>query len=134
LRFVDSNVFIYHMAQDPRYGETASRILRRIEEGEETATSTLVVAQVCGYLRWKGRSDIIPLYIDFLRSIPNLMKMETTLDDFLEAEEICRSHSIGWRMWDDAVITAQMRRIGVDEIYSNDGDFDSIPGVKRLFK
>jgi len=27
-----------------------------------------------------------------------------------------------------------MRRLKIDEIYSNDRDFDEIPGIKRIFK
>jgi predicted nucleic acid-binding protein len=51
LRFIDSNIFVYHMADDPQYGGVAARILERVEEGEEAATSTLVIAQVGSYLR-----------------------------------------------------------------------------------
>jgi predicted nucleic acid-binding protein len=36
--------------------------------------------------------------------------------------------------WDDIVIASQMKRCGIDEIYSNDSDFDSIPGIKRVFE
>lgn len=36
-------------------------------------------------------------------------------------------------MWDDLVITAQMKRLGITEIYSNDKDFDRIPWIKRIF-
>ena len=43
-------------------------------------------------------------------------------------------HSLKWRFWDDLVIAAQMSRMGIREIYSNDKDFDKIPGVKRIFK
>jgi len=134
LRFIDSNIFIYHMAQDPRYGEVASSIIKRVEEGEEAATSTLVIVQVCSYLKWRRRSEAIPLFLNFLRSLPNLLKLETTLNDFIEAEETCRSYNLSWRMWDDMVIVAQMKRIGVEEIYSNDLDFDRIPGVRRVFE
>jgi predicted nucleic acid-binding protein len=133
LRFVDSNVFIYHMAQDPRYGATATRILERIEEGEEAATSTLVIAQVCSYLRWGKREEVIPIYLGFLRSLPNLVKVDTIFEDLVEAVEMSRKLDLGWRTWDDLVIAAQMARMGVMEIYSNDRDFDEILGVKRIF-
>jgi predicted nucleic acid-binding protein len=36
-------------------------------------------------------------------------------------------------MWDDIVIAAQMKRLKMKEIYSNDKDFDNIQWVKRLF-
>lgn len=121
------------MAQDPRYGATATRILERIEEGEEAATSTLVIAQVCSYLRWGKREEVIPIYLGFLRSLPNLVKVDTIFEDLVEAVEMSRKLDLGWRTWDDLVIAAQMARMGVMEIYSNDRDFDEILGVKRIF-
>lgn len=35
--------------------------------------------------------------------------------------------------WGDAIITAQMKKLGIFEIYSNDADFDHIPNIKRIF-
>jgi predicted nucleic acid-binding protein len=134
MRFVDANVFVYHMAQDPRYGEPATGILKRIEDGEGAATSTLAISQVCGYLKWKGRWDAVPSFLAFLRSLPNLLKADTTFIDLVRAQEICTEHDLDWRLWDDLVIVAQMDRLGIDEIYSNDADFDAIPRIRRIFK
>jgi predicted nucleic acid-binding protein len=36
-------------------------------------------------------------------------------------------------IWDDLVIASQMKRMNITEIYSNNSDFDSIAGVKRIF-
>lgn len=44
LRFIDSNVFVYHLPADPRYGRRATAILQSVEDGEETVTSTLSIA------------------------------------------------------------------------------------------
>jgi len=134
LRFIDSNVFVYHMAGDPEYGDVASEIIGRVEGGEEAATSTLVISQVCGYLKWRRRDDVIPSFLGFLRSLPNLIKIETAFIDFVQARELCVRHNLNWRFWDDLVVAAQMNRMSISEIYSNDKDFDKIPGVKRIFK
>jgi len=122
------------MAEDPEYGDIASEIIKRIEGGEEAATSTLVISQVCGYLKWRRRDDVIPSFLGFLRSLPNLSKIDTVFIDFVEARELCLKHRLNWRFWDDLVIAAQMNRMGIREIYSNDKDFDKIPGIKRIFK
>jgi len=121
------------MANDPRYGRTATKIMERIEEGEEVATSTLIISQVCGYLRCKGRSDVVPTFLEFLRSVPNLFKVETTFNDFLQALKLCAEHNLNWKMWDNLLIAAQMKRLKISEVYSNDKDFDIIPGIKRIF-
>lgn len=134
LRFIDSNIFVYHMAQDPRYGEQASKLVKSIEEGEETVTSTLIIAQVCGYLKWRKRPEVIPKFIDFILSLPNLKKIETTFMDFIQARELSTRYGINWKLWDDLVISAQMKRLDIREIYSNDIDFDRIPAVGRIFE
>ncbi|MBO3797523.1 MAG: type II toxin-antitoxin system VapC family toxin [Thermoproteota archaeon] len=131
--FVDSNIFIYHLAADPVYGKTARKIIERIENGEESYTSTLVIAQVCSYLKWKKRPDAIPLFLSFLKGLTSLQKIETSILDFEEAGRLQKQQNLPWSIWDDIVIAAQMKRINVKEIYSNDKDFDKIPLVKRLF-
>lgn len=131
MRFVDSNIFIYLMASDPKYGTTAGKILERIEEKESAVTSTLVISQVSAYLKWKKRVDVIPSFLEFLQSLPNLSKMETSFSDFVEAKKMQHLH---WSHWDDFVIASQMKRSNIAEIYSNDSDFDSISGIERFFE
>ena len=132
MRFVDANIFIYHLASDPKYGKVAREILTRIQNGEEPAlTSTIVISQVSSYLKWKRKVNTIPIFLEFLRSLPNLTKIETTFSDYLD---LTKSIEIRADDWDDIVIASQMRRCGIDEIYSNDSDFDSIPSIKRVFE
>lgn len=132
MRFVDANIFIYHLASDPKYGKVAKDILTRIQNGEESAlTSTIVVSQVSSYLKWKQKTSTIPIFLEFLRSLPNLTKAETTFADYLD---LTTSTKIRADNWDDLVIASQMGRYGIDEVYSNDSDFDSIPGIKRVFE
>lgn len=132
-RFVDSNVFVYHFAGDPNYGKRATEILSSIERGELAATSTLVVTQVCGYLKWKRRQSVIPVCLSLLKKLTSLEKVETSILDFEEARDMQAKYSFDWREWDDLVIGAQMKRMKISEIYSNDMDFDKLPEVKRIF-
>ncbi|HZW58017.1 MAG TPA: type II toxin-antitoxin system VapC family toxin [Nitrososphaerales archaeon] len=136
MRFVDANVFVYHMQEDPLYSKkTAHTIVKRIDDGEEAATSTLVIAQVCGYMKWKRRADLIPVFLTFLRSLPSLSKIHTLFSDFVEANNSTRVEARGtWTKWDDFAIAAQMQRLGMKEIYSNDRHFDSIPSMRRIFQ
>lgn len=134
MRFIDSNVFVYHLASDPDYGEKAGEILERIERGEKAATSTLVISQVCAYLKWKNAAEVIPIFIDLLRSLPSLVKEETTFLDIASAYALQEETKLGWKRWDDLVIASQMERLKIREIYSNDGDFDLMPGIKRIFE
>jgi len=133
MRFIDSNIFIYHLAGDERYGETASKIIERISHGEKTAASTLIFSQVLAYLRWKKRTYVIPKFIDYLRSSPTIHKFETSFTDLVSARKLQEEGGLRWEAWDDLVIAAQMLRADITEIYSNDKDFDTIPNIKRVF-
>ncbi len=133
MHFVDSNVFVYHLAADPAHGQTAKGFIEKIEAGEKSVTSTLVIAQVCGYLKWKKRQNVVPLFLSFLKGLTSLQKIETHMLDFEEARSIQLQFNLPWSMWDDMVIAAQMKRLNIKEIYSNDDDFDKIPWIKRIF-
>jgi predicted nucleic acid-binding protein len=132
MRFIDSNIFVYHMESDPKFSRRANNILSRVEQEEQALTSTLIISQVSSYLKWKKKARFIPVFLDFLQSLPNLSKIETTFLDFVEARKIQTSEE--GIPWDDFVIVSQMKRSGINEIYSNDSDFDRIPDVTRFFE
>ena len=58
-RFVDTNIFIYSATNHPQFGKTAKQILERIEKGEETVTSTLVLCEVAWVLEAMGKQSSI---------------------------------------------------------------------------
>ena len=134
MRFVDSNIFVYHLAADATYGQKAKTIIEKIESGENTATSTLTIAQVCSYLKWKRRENIIPLFLSFLKGLTSLQKIETNILDFEEARTMQQQLNLPWSMWDDIVIAVQMKRLNIKEIYSNDKDFDRVQWIKRIWE
>lgn len=106
MKFVDSNIFIYHLAGDPTYGDRATEILKSIEAGEETSTSTLIIAQVCGYLRWKKRENTVSVFLNLLKGLTSLKKVETEFMDFINASDEQKRLRISWSIWDDLVIAA----------------------------
>jgi predicted nucleic acid-binding protein len=125
------------MREDARYSGIAHEIIKRIETGEQTATSTLVIAQVCGYMKWKKKADLIQVFLTFLESLASLAKADTTFSDFVQGDTLLQKEIAtgqkNSKSWDDFVIAAQMHRLGLEEIYSNDYDFDSMNDVKRIF-
>lgn len=131
MRFVDSNVFIYVLDRNPKFGNTAREILQRIEEGEEAVTSTLVIEEVCAYLVKRRRTDEIPPFVDALRAYGFLLKSPYIFEDVVTAREMFGKYKIDC---DDLIIAAQMQREGVEGIYSNDADFDHVLGIKRIFE
>ena len=133
-RFIDSNVFIYVLSKDPRYSQRALKILEEAEEGLYDAyTSSLVISQVLAYLERRCKDKAMYMFLEYLESGP-ISVIETTLQDFVEAKKLAMLYSLDFSsLWDDLVIASQMIKLGIEEIYSNDSDFDRIPRIRRIF-
>lgn len=85
-------------------------------------TSTLVLSQVIAHLARRKKGEAIKLFIDYIRET-GIIVIETTFLDFVEAVTEMSKLNLGYRIWDDLIISCQMKRNGVQEIYTNDKDF-----------
>ncbi len=132
MRFIDTNVFIYVLNSDPEFGPIAKRILKRLEEGEEAATSSLVTAEVTIWLEINKLKHTIPEFFRSLESYPSLAKTETTYADELRANELETTYP--HLEFFDRVYLAQMQERGITEIYPNDKGFDRVEGITRVFR
>jgi len=133
VRFIDSNVFIYHIDKNPVFGEVSKAILQRVERGEEAFTSTLVMEEVIIHVEQEYSPRDIPTVIHSILSYSSLRIVPYTIDDILRAGEILKNTNFSID-WDDAVIATVMERLEIGEIYSNDHHFDKIPSLKRIFE
>lgn len=125
-------MFLYVITAHPLFGHTARVILERIGSGEEAVTSSLVVAEVCAWFEYHKKRRDVGLFLDSLDSYPSLRKSDTTYSDELRARELERTCP---RLeFFDRVYVAQMERLNVTEIYSNDRAFDKVKGIKRVFE
>ena len=131
MRFIETNVFIYVLTAHPEFGAVAKRILSRVENGEESVTSSLVIAEVCAWLQYHSMKSDVKTFLKALESYPSLRKIDTTYVDLLTAQQLEAKHS--HLEFFDRVYLAQMARLSIDEIYSNDKGFDKIRGIKRIF-
>jgi len=131
LRFVETNIFLYVITAHPDFGSKAKEILERIESGEQAMTSSLVVAEVCAWLEYHGMRDKIDAFFKALESYPTLKKCETTYEDEFKAEDLKSRYS--HLEFFDRVYLAQMLRLKLTEIYSNDRGFDKVSEIKRIF-
>jgi len=131
LRFIETNIFLYVITAHPDLGSKAKEILERIESGEQAMTSSLVVAEVCAWLEYHGMRDKIDAFFKALESYPTLKKCETTYEDELKAEDLKSRYS--HLEFFDRVYLAQMLRLKLTEIYSNDRGFNKVSEIKRIF-
>jgi predicted nucleic acid-binding protein len=127
---IDSNVFVYVLFSDPSYGERAKELLK-IAENEEAYSSTIVISQVLSYLERRKKIEVIPIFVNYLQQ-SGINIIETTWEDIVNALKLLQSLSLSYKLWDDAIISNQMKRLRTDLIYSNDTDFDLLQ-VKREF-
>ncbi|KPV63515.1 MAG: PIN domain protein [Candidatus Bathyarchaeota archaeon BA2] len=132
MRFLETNIFLYVLTAHPNFGSVAKAILQRIEEGEEAATSSLVVAEVCAWLEYYKLDDKIDFFFKILQSYPTLTIYETTYEDEVKAKDL-KSQYPKLEFF-DLVHVAQMYRLKILEIYSNDKGFDKVKDIKRLFQ
>jgi len=116
-RFVDTNVFIYSLTGHPRFGEDAKRILKRIEQGEEAVTSTLVLCEVSWVLEAMGRQGDVKSTLEKILSFKSLEVVGFDADDLLVGANNMEVYCVGFN---DGLNVAVMTRIGVSEVYSND--------------
>ena len=117
MRFVDTNIFIYALTAHPSFGQTAKRILERLESDEEATTSTLVLCEIAWVLEAMGKQGSIESTLEKILSYNSLKTIEITSDDMLMGANNMAAYSVDFN---DGVNIALMMRLGISEIYSND--------------
>jgi predicted nucleic acid-binding protein len=129
---VEKNIFLHIMIAHREFGPIAKKILDRIDSGEEAVTSSLTIAETCAWLEYRKRKADVDIFLDAVESHSSLHRCETTYADELRAKEIQPSYP---RLeFFDRVYVAQMERLKLTEIYSNDRALDRVKGIKRIFE
>jgi len=132
LRFVDSNVFIYVLVKSPKDDyETAKRILQRIEEGEEAITNTAVIQEIVDWLEYNNRRREVEKFLTAINSYITMKKAEVSWNEIMEAIDDMKKYDLDLV---DALTLQTMKRNDVNEIYTNDRDFDRVKGIRRIWK
>jgi predicted nucleic acid-binding protein len=130
LIFIDSNVPMYMVGNDPDRKLDVRRVLERLAgERRHLATSSEVFQELLHRYVSAGRHDAIQPVFDALRAIvDDVFAVEEA--DVLAAKDLVQAHP---RLSaHDAVHAAVMRRRKISEILSFDGGFDEVAGIRRL--
>ncbi len=128
LHFVDSNVFFYSKIMDAEYGTSCARVLRKIDERNiVAATSVLVTLEVANALRKFGLAKEVKDAIDSIFSLEiTILNMESS--DIRNAVDIFQQLRISPY---DCAHVAVMKHAEITNIISADRDFDRVPDIER---
>ncbi|MEM3607615.1 MAG: type II toxin-antitoxin system VapC family toxin [Candidatus Bathyarchaeia archaeon] len=137
MRFIDSNVFIHAFLiprrtltdNEQRVKDEAKAIVKRIEESEEVALTTVHLSEIVnlieaginlqkslGFLEWIIASESIKVY-------------PVAAKNYESAMLIAKDKDVSAN---DALAYLYMKTHGLKEIYSFDKHFDQFKDVKRL--
>jgi len=130
LKYVDVNVFVYWFTNPEEFGETATRIIERIERGERAITSALTI-----WLLHIILSEITENYnpgemLRRINSLRGLRIIPLTKEIIQEAINATNKYNLDL---EDAIHLVTAMRYGARGIYSNDADFDRTPLI-RVFE
>ncbi|MGO8747779.1 MAG: type II toxin-antitoxin system VapC family toxin [Thermoguttaceae bacterium] len=150
--FVDANVLVYYFAPDPVFGPHCAPLLQRIEIGELFGfTSTHVLTETAHRLmgieasarfgwpfagmarRLRDHAAEVQKLMAFRRALQTVMDskvhvLSITPALVLTAAGISQQTGL---LSNDALIVAAMQNHGLNNLASNDADFDRVSGLTR---
>ena len=125
-------MFIYFFIKSPKKDfETAYRILERIRNGEEAATSLAVIYEAIDWLEYNNRKKEIQGFLIAINSYMSLLKLNVEWDKFMPALREMYDKQLDFV---DSLTLEVMKENGITEIYSRDKDFDRVDWVKRIWE
>jgi hypothetical protein len=137
LRFIDSNVFLHAFLlprrilarREQRVKDEAKAIVKRIEEGEEVATTTVHLSEVANIIE-AGLSLQKSLgFLAWAITCENVKVYPVAMEDYEGAVMLAKNKNISAN---DALAYLSMKAHRLREIYSFDKHFDQLKGIVRL--
>jgi len=137
VRFLDSSVFLHAYLKPGRrlsldetlVKDAASRILQRIDEGEEVATSVVHISETVNIVEARlGLGRAIELLENALAS-ENLSILTVSRGSYEGALAIVSRYGVSPN---DALAALLARDMNITEVYSFDKHFDNVPFLKRV--
>lgn len=135
-RYVDVNILVYWLGRHPKFGEIAHKWIKRIESAPrgEFVTSSLTIYETLVImtglmgknLKNKGFVDEV---VSAITHIKGLVIEPIKIEDFNEALVLMDACNIDY---EDSLHLAVAKRLQVEEIVSNDKDFDATPIRRKI--
>ena len=130
-RFIDTNIFLRFLTADlPDQAERCAALVQRIRDGaEEVELSSLAAAEIVWTLErfYKLSKQDVASKVSCLLKLKGLRLSNKAT--FLEALSLFAQKNISFT---DAYMAVQMKRAGIEEVYSYDRDFDRLEHLARI--
>jgi predicted nucleic acid-binding protein len=132
LNYFDSNLIIYAMLDETETGEWTRVLLERVQIGEMTAcTSFLTFDEVFYKVNKVKGSGVAIKNLEAFLTMPNMRFIDVNDGVIWKALELIRGYHLLPR---DAIHAATAFIAGAEIIFSEDTDFDDIPGLRRKWR
>jgi predicted nucleic acid-binding protein len=131
--YIDANVFIYALAYNPNHPSAAKSksFLTDLRFNRVQACTTILTWDEVFWHLKKNRNESEAIKAGrMLLTFPNLIFIDMTKDVVDNAQGLCELYHVKPR---DAIHGACALNHCNGQIFSNDGDFDSIAGISRTF-
>jgi len=135
-KYLDVNIFVYWLGKHPKFGETAYKWIKSVENASrrEYVTSSLTIYEtliIVGGLTGKNLRDkeFVEEVITAITSLRGLIIESLTSGDVFQALRLMKEYGFDY---EDSLHLAVALRVGAKEIVSNDEDFDKSP-LRRIF-
>lgn len=115
--FIDTNIFIYAISDHPEYGEKSRKILQRVEDGEKSITSTMVLSEIAWVFEARGSQAKIKETFEKILSYQHLTIITVTPDDLIVGATHMQQYGLDFN---DGVNLAIIERTMADPVYTND--------------
>jgi predicted nucleic acid-binding protein len=130
--FVDTNIFLRYLTQDPQRYKACLALFKQAEQNEvHLITSEAIIAETVFVLsspkHYKHSRQQIQLALSRLLLLLGLKVPNRNL--YLRALAFYTKNGLDF---EDCLTIAYMEQSGVSQIYSYDRDFDAISGIHRI--
>lgn len=131
MNYFDSNLIIYAMLDETEIGEWARGLLERVQNEEMPAcTSFLTFDEVFYKVNKVKGSGVAIKNLEAFLTMPNTRFIDVNDGVIWKALELIREYQLLPR---DSIHAATAFIAGAETIFSEDTDFDNIPGLKRTW-
>lgn len=139
MKFLDSNVFLHAFLiprrpltrEEQRIKEKAKAIVKRVEEGEEVATTTVHVSEVVNIIETGLSLQKSLGFLAWIIASGNVKVYPVAVEDYESAMPLAKENNISAN---DALAYLSMKSRQIMEIYSFDRHFDKLKDITRLPK